>query len=84
MPVPRGVRPGERTLVIEGNGVAADEEGLIDLVDELFFEDASGSDRREPRNPRQLARSIATLRRPLGMGTLAVTLGAIDPRPSDR
>jgi hypothetical protein len=68
VPIPRGIRPGERKLLIEGNGAAnGDDEGLIDLVEELFFEGDSGSGGREPRTPKQLAASIAALRRPLGI-----------------
>jgi hypothetical protein len=70
VPVPRGIRPGERKLMIEGNGVPdPDEEGLIDLIDGLLFDLDLGAGGREPRTPRQLARSIAALRRPLGITT---------------
>ena len=67
VPVPRGIRPGERTLLIEGNGLAGGDEDLVDLVEELLFEGDLGSGGREPRTPQQLAKSIAALRRPLGI-----------------
>jgi hypothetical protein len=68
VPIPRGIRPGDRKLLLEGNGMGTgDEEGLIDLVEGLLFGGDPGSGGREPRTPRQLAKSIAALRRPLGI-----------------
>ena len=72
VPVPAGLRPGERTLVIEGNGFPDDEEGdlLIELVGGLS--DTGGSPSAhvaaaEPRSPKSLARAVAALQRPLGI-----------------
>jgi hypothetical protein len=68
VPIPRGIRPGDRKLLLEGNGMGTgDEEGLIDLVEGLLFGGDPGLGGREPRTPRQLAKSIAALRRPLGI-----------------
>jgi hypothetical protein len=74
VPVPRDVRPGRRTLVIEGNGFPADEE---ELIIELLAALTRGDGRRaadpraqasaEPRSARQLARQVAALQRPLGL-----------------
>jgi hypothetical protein len=67
VPVPAGMRPGRRTLVLEGNGLASPEDEIIDVFDDLLFGGYSPSGGREPRTPRQLARAIAGLRRPLGI-----------------
>jgi hypothetical protein len=80
VPVPRDLRPGLRTLVLEGNGFPDDEELFIEVIEEGLRRVARpGSspalDRRrraraaqaEPRTVRQLARAVARLRRPLGI-----------------
>jgi hypothetical protein len=67
VPIPADLRPGPRTLVIEGNGFPADEE-------ELLFELVLGLTGDRPRafaaalrTPRQLQRAVAALHRPLGI-----------------
>jgi hypothetical protein len=72
VPVPAGLRPGERTLVIEGNGFPDEDEGefVLDLVGGLS--DTGGSTTAhaaaaEPRSAKSLARAVAALRRPLGI-----------------
>jgi hypothetical protein len=72
VPIPSGLRPGERTLVIEGNGFPDEDEGdlLLELVGGLS--DTGGSTiahaaAAEPRSPRSLARAVAGLRHPLGI-----------------
>ena len=72
VPIPAGLRPGERTLVIEGNGFPDEDEGdlLLELVGGLS--DTGGSTtahaaRAEPRSPKSLARAVAALHRPLGI-----------------
>jgi hypothetical protein len=68
MPIPRGLRPGLRTLVIEGNGFPDDEEDiLLELVGELTGEPGALASAAEPRSAKQLARQVAALHRPLGL-----------------
>ena len=57
VPIPAGLRPGERTLVLAGNGFPdeAEEDLLLELVDGLS--DTGGSTtahaaRAEPRSPK--------------------------------
>ena len=73
VPVPAGLRPGERTLVIEGNGFP-DESEEGELLLELFgaLIDTGGSTTAhaaaaEPRSPKSLARAVAALHRSLGI-----------------
>ncbi|HEV2874215.1 MAG TPA: hypothetical protein VGW14_03625, partial [Thermoleophilaceae bacterium] len=81
--VPRDLRPGRRTLVLSGNGFAADPGFVIELIEgELAGggspgraqEAAAGKSRTpgraaqsSPRSVRRLARRIAGLRRALGI-----------------
>jgi len=72
VPIPAGLRPGERTLVIEGNGFPAEEEGdlLVDLLGKRTDGGGSATARAaaaEPRSPKSLARAVAALHRPLGI-----------------
>jgi hypothetical protein len=68
VPVPRDIRPGTRTLVVEGNGFPADEEELIlELIEDLGAGSGARASAREPRTPGQLARQVAALRNPLGI-----------------
>ncbi|MEA2331805.1 MAG: hypothetical protein QOH58_1943 [Thermoleophilaceae bacterium] len=67
VPVPAGLPPGVRTLVLSGNGFEDDgEDLLIELVSELSGPTASAS-LSEPGSVRQLARRVAALRHPLGI-----------------
>ena len=68
VPIPAGLRPGERTLVIEGNGFPDEEEAdlLIELVGGLI--DTGGpptacTAAAEPRSPKSLASAVAALQR---------------------
>jgi hypothetical protein len=71
--VPRDVRPGQRTLVLSGNGFRPS----FDLIIELIESELAGARRRAgpqarsaqsgPRTVRRLARRVAALRRPLGI-----------------
>ena len=69
VPVPRDLRPGRRTLVIEGNGFSlGEEEILIEIVDGLSRGGPTASAaplarmaQSEPRSVRGLARQVAAL-----------------------
>jgi len=68
VPVPSGLQPGVRTLVIEGNGFPADEEDiLLELVGELTGDSGARASAAEPRSAKQLARQVAAVHRPLGI-----------------
>ena len=75
VPVPRDLRPGRRTLVIEGNGFSLDEEELlIEIVDGLSHGGPTASAapvarvaQSEPRSVRGLARQVAALATPQGI-----------------
>jgi hypothetical protein len=71
VPIPAGVRPGSRTLIVEGNGLPGGDEGdlLLELVGGLSGERAARAhaSASEARSVRQLARKVAALRRPLGI-----------------
>jgi len=66
VPVPAGLRRGRHTLVLSGSGSEEPfDEGLpLELVDALDGAEAAGG---EPHTMRQLARRVASLRRPLGI-----------------
>jgi hypothetical protein len=67
VPIPRNLRPGGRTLMIEGNGLPDQgDEFIIELFGELLGAEGTVQD-AEPRTVRQLARAVAKLRRPLGI-----------------
>jgi hypothetical protein len=69
VPIPAGVRPGSRTLVIEGNGFPENDEGdlLLELVGGLTGDGTAHASSAEARTVVQLARKVASLRRPLGI-----------------
>jgi hypothetical protein len=68
IPIPAGVRPGSRMLVIEGNGFPGDEEDfLIELLEGLTGGGEGEASAAEPRTPKKLASAVAALRRPLGI-----------------
>ena len=68
VPVPAGLRPGQRTLVLEGNGIPEGEDDLlIELEEGLSGRDGLRAVASEPRSPEQLARAVAALRSPLGI-----------------
>jgi hypothetical protein len=68
VPIPRSLRPGERTLVIAGNGSGGfEEEILVGLLGDLIgfgeFEDPGA----DPRSIPQLVAAVRSLRQPLGI-----------------
>ena len=71
--VPRNLRPGERTLVLEGNGFGNEFDFLIELIaGELNGPvTAKGAQARSaqtgPRTVSRLARRLKRMRRPLGI-----------------
>jgi hypothetical protein len=77
VPVPADVRPGERTLVIEGNGFPDESDDLLlQLGSGLTGGRAAGpaahasgvrTAAAEPRTPKSLARALAAYHRPLGI-----------------
>jgi hypothetical protein len=68
VPIPAGLRPGSRTLVLKGNGFDSGEEDLTDtLLEALIGEDGSSGGGGEPRSVRQLAAAVAAIHRPLGI-----------------
>jgi hypothetical protein len=71
VPVPRDLRPGRRTLVLAGNGFAAEPALVIELIEGELAAGGSGARaaaaQRQPNTVRRLARRIAGLRRPLGI-----------------
>ena len=68
VPIPAGLRPGSRTLVIEGNGfLDQDQDILIELSQELSGESGAHAVAAEPRSAKQLARAVAALHQPLGI-----------------
>ena len=85
VPVPRDVRPGSRSVVIEGNGFSPDEdEVVIEIAEDLSRGSGSGrpapvarSARSEPRSVRELARRVAAMARPLG---ITATFRGREPR----
>jgi hypothetical protein len=64
--VPRGLRPGARTLVLAGNGFELDEAFFIELIAGELANEASSA-QSGARTVRRLARRVAALRRPLGI-----------------
>jgi hypothetical protein len=79
VPIPSGLRPGPRTLVLEGNGFQSDDEDLIfALFDALAGEGGGGgNDAPEPRTVRQLAKAVAKVHREVG---IAAQFKHRDPR----
>jgi hypothetical protein len=76
VPVPRDLRPGPRTLVLSGNGFAAEEGFFIEVVEGQLARALGGRRPSRPaaraaqsgsRTVRGLARRVAALRRPLGI-----------------
>ncbi len=78
VPIPAGVRPGSRTLIVEGNGFPAEEDDvLLELVEGLSGGGGAHAAAAEPRSAKQLAAAVADLHRPLG---IAAHLRHRDPR----
>jgi hypothetical protein len=75
VPVPRDLRPGRRSVLIEGNGFQGDEEEVvIEIVDGLSRGSRAARTelptqvaRREPESVRELARQVAALASPQGI-----------------
>jgi hypothetical protein len=67
VPVPRDLPPGRRTVVLSGNGFAAEPEFVIELIEGELARGGASATRQEPRTVRRLARRIAAMRRPLGV-----------------
>ena len=67
VPIPAGVRPGDRTLVIEGNGFADENNDILIELGAGLTGGGVHSAAAEPRTPKQLARTVAALHRPLGI-----------------
>jgi hypothetical protein len=68
VPIPSSLKPGDRTLVLKGNGLDVNEEDLLfALFEELTGEPGSGGTKREPRTVRQLAKAVADVHRELGI-----------------
>jgi hypothetical protein len=67
--VPRSLRPGNRTLVLAGNGASGSfEEALVvELFGALTGEATATSAQSEPHSLRGLARAVRGLHRPLGI-----------------
>jgi hypothetical protein len=67
VPVPRGLPPGRRTVVLAGNGFSGDPGFIIELLAaELGLGPATVA-QSEPRTVRRLARRVRALKRPLGI-----------------
>jgi len=68
VPIPSGLKPGHRTLVLKGNAFDINEEDLLFLFfEELLGEPGGGSNRPEPRTVRQLAKAVAEVHRKVGI-----------------
>ena len=68
VPIPSGLKPGARTLVLKGNGFEVNEDDLLfELFDALTGDGGSGADTPEPRTVRQLAKAVAAIHRKLGI-----------------
>src|SRR4051812_22942265 len=69
VPIPHDLRPGARTLVLEGNGFASNEEDLIFALFESIGGDegSGGSGEQDPRTVRQLAKAVAKVHRGVGI-----------------
>jgi hypothetical protein len=70
-PVPRDVRPGRRSLIIEGTGTEANEAEIINEFAEGLVAAPAGPSARaaqgEPESVRGLARKVAALAQPQGI-----------------
>ncbi len=85
VPVPGDLRPGTHALALAGNGFAAEPDFIIELIEgELAGE--AGAAQSGPRTVRMLAKSVASLRRRLGIvarfgkGERRVVLGSDEVR----
>jgi hypothetical protein len=67
VPVPAGVRAGSRTLVIEGNGFADQNEDILLELGQGLTGGGAHTAAAEPGTPKKLARLVAALHRPLGI-----------------
>lgn len=67
VPIPRHMRPGARTLVLEGNGFDTNEEDLIFGLFETLDGGGGGGDAPAPRTVRQLAKAVAAVHREVGI-----------------
>jgi hypothetical protein len=75
VPVPRDLRPGRRTLVLEGNGLASGGEEIVIEIIEGLSRGLGGAAaapvarvaRAEPGSVRELARRVAGLASPQGI-----------------
>jgi hypothetical protein len=68
VPIPSGLKPGSRTLVLKGNAFDINEEDLLfALFEELTGELGGGRNRPEPRSVRQLAKAVADVHRKVGI-----------------
>jgi hypothetical protein len=67
VPIPAGVRPGARSLVVEGNGFAGEDDDILVELGAGLTGGGAHSAAAEPRTPKQLARAVAALHRPLGI-----------------
>ena len=66
--VPASLRPGVRTLVFAGSGDSTGDGAIvIELAGALFDISGGGGGAPEARSPRELARAIRGLHRPLGI-----------------
>jgi hypothetical protein len=84
VPVPAGVRPGSRTLLIEGNGFADQDNDILLELGVGLTGGGAHTAAAEPRTPKKLASAVAALHRPLG---IAAHFRHREPRvvlPSDR
>jgi hypothetical protein len=67
VPIPAGVRPGARALVIEGNGFADENDDILLELGAGLTGGGAHSAAAEPSTPKQLAHAVAALHRPLGI-----------------
>jgi len=66
VPIPAGLRPGSRTLVVKGNGFPAEDEELqLDLA--KTGEGGTEASAAAARTLAQLQRAVAALHHPLGI-----------------
>jgi hypothetical protein len=66
VPIPTGMSPGPHTLVLQGNGLASQED-LEEALFEALLGGGSGGRDAQPRSARQLAAAVAAIHRKLGI-----------------
>jgi hypothetical protein len=67
VPIPRGMSPGSRTLVLQGNGFGSSQDDLaLALFEALTGGDESNRE-HQPHSARQLAAAVADIHRKLGI-----------------